>query len=247
MHYVMSDIHGGYEYFRRILDEIRFSDSDVLYVIGDVIDRGPHNIEMLQFCRCINNVYLIKGNHEYFMELTARHPDFAASWYRFGGRTTLGQMDLLLEEELQELFRYVEGLPWMIEVDQKEIPQLDRPLLLTHTGFLADPDRRMPGFCHPDLTGEEPFDIARAVDWWSRHEPYEYSISSDLYQLPDTVRFDKRLIVGHVPVMSGYVFEPVPYIYEQREYIDIDCGCGFRREGGRLACMRLEDGRIWYR
>ncbi len=39
--YVISDIHGEYELFIKLLEKIRFTSADTLYVLGDVIDRGP--------------------------------------------------------------------------------------------------------------------------------------------------------------------------------------------------------------
>ena len=40
MHYVMADLHGEYDRWRRMLDRIAFSDADTLYILGDVVDRG---------------------------------------------------------------------------------------------------------------------------------------------------------------------------------------------------------------
>lgn len=40
MIYVMSDIHGCYEQFMIMLKKIHFTDTDILYILGDVIDRG---------------------------------------------------------------------------------------------------------------------------------------------------------------------------------------------------------------
>lgn len=39
MDYCISDIHGYYGLFCRLLDKIRFSDKDKLYVLGDIIDK----------------------------------------------------------------------------------------------------------------------------------------------------------------------------------------------------------------
>ena len=250
MHYVMTDIHGDYQRFIEMLDEVQFSEDDRLYLIGDVIDRGTENLEMLDFCMRYTNVFLIKGNHEYFMELTGRHPDFAMDWRRFGGRNTLRQLDWISEEERAMFFEYVENLPWYMVLTPEEVPELERPYLLTHTGFLMPDDsmrgENVPAFCIPDFTGKTAFDVERAVDWMSRHYTWEYSISSDLYDLPETVRFDKRLLVGHIPVNSGHAFPPIPYMLERREYMDLDCGAAYRSAGGRMGCLRLEDMKIWY-
>lgn len=40
MDYCISDIHGYYGLFCRLLDKIRFGDKDKLYVLGDIIDKG---------------------------------------------------------------------------------------------------------------------------------------------------------------------------------------------------------------
>ena len=45
--YACSDIHGQYGLFQKMLKDIRFSDDDLLYIVGDVIDRGPESIPML--------------------------------------------------------------------------------------------------------------------------------------------------------------------------------------------------------
>ena len=46
--YVMSDIHGCYDEFMQMLDLISFSDYDELWIVGDVCDRGPKSMELLQ-------------------------------------------------------------------------------------------------------------------------------------------------------------------------------------------------------
>ena len=46
--YVMSDIHGCYGSFLSMLDKIGFSDTDLLIMAGDYIDRGRQSHEMLR-------------------------------------------------------------------------------------------------------------------------------------------------------------------------------------------------------
>ena len=47
MTYIIADIHGEYDKFIEILDLIQLKDSDTLYVLGDILDRGPHPIKTL--------------------------------------------------------------------------------------------------------------------------------------------------------------------------------------------------------
>ena len=48
MIYCMSDIHGELDRWQKMLELIRFSHDDTLYVLGDVIDRKPHGLEILR-------------------------------------------------------------------------------------------------------------------------------------------------------------------------------------------------------
>ena len=62
--YVLSDIHGEYAMLRKMLEKINFSDQDTLYVLGDVIDRGPHPVKALQYLMQLPNAICLAGNHE---------------------------------------------------------------------------------------------------------------------------------------------------------------------------------------
>lgn len=65
MHYVLSDIHGCYWEFKAMLEKIGFSKEDILYVNGDVIDRGEHSMAILQTMMQYPNIKPIIGNHEW--------------------------------------------------------------------------------------------------------------------------------------------------------------------------------------
>lgn len=63
--YVISDIHGQYDMFIELLDKIQFQNTDTLYILGDILDRGPHPIKTLMKLMEMPNVICIVGNHEY--------------------------------------------------------------------------------------------------------------------------------------------------------------------------------------
>ena len=63
MIYVISDIHGDYPSFYKMLLKINFSSSDSLCILGDVVDKGSDNLYLLEFIRHMENVCLIKGIH----------------------------------------------------------------------------------------------------------------------------------------------------------------------------------------
>ena len=59
----MSDIHGMYEKYIKMLEVIRFSDDD-LYIPGDVIDHGEQSVELIFDIMARPNVFPLYGNHE---------------------------------------------------------------------------------------------------------------------------------------------------------------------------------------
>ena len=64
--YVCSDLHGQYELYRLILSQIK--DGEKLYILGDVIDRGPDGIKILKdILQNKDKIELFVGNHELMM------------------------------------------------------------------------------------------------------------------------------------------------------------------------------------
>lgn len=95
MIYCMADIHGDYERYQKMLSEIQFSDEDTLYVIGDVIDRGPRGVDLVLDMMNRPNVVFLRGNHEQMCleDLLWHVWDARARWRMNGGSRT--RSDLL--------------------------------------------------------------------------------------------------------------------------------------------------------
>jgi len=85
MTYCISDIHGCYEEFTALLEQINFSDADTLYILGDVIDRGDATEQCLAYIKQAKNIHCLKGNHEVelfhsFMERLPKYADWIRDW-----------------------------------------------------------------------------------------------------------------------------------------------------------------------
>ena len=65
MTYVLSDIHGEYNLFMRLLEAIKFSDGDTVISCGDIVDKGKNSVKLLKLISNMPNAKCINGNHEY--------------------------------------------------------------------------------------------------------------------------------------------------------------------------------------
>ena len=67
--YAIGDIQGCYTEFQQLLAKINFNRSvDQLYLVGDVINRGPDSLKVLQWiCDHEDNIHLVLGNHDIYL------------------------------------------------------------------------------------------------------------------------------------------------------------------------------------
>ena len=124
MVYCISDIHGHYELFCRLLDKLKFGGGDRMYVLGDIVGKGAESIRLAKLLFSLDGVFCIAGNHEYdmlkrFRALTEQTGDFEAALDILRCDFEDGH---LLDAETVEGF---DSLPFEIETDE---------LILVHAG-----------------------------------------------------------------------------------------------------------------
>lgn len=230
--YVMSDIHGCFDMLMRMLDYIEFSDTDTLIIAGDYIDRGLQNKQMLEWIVNVpDNVKLIKGNHDL---------DFADKVY-----TVLEKTESERDEQLRVYAKYL----CCNEVSYNELKQY------------ADTIASMP-YIHRLTINEQKCIIVHAGYITSdKLNTSKYSSVYDFYlharedSYTDGGARDSIIISGHTPTISrkygmynhGKIYETYNKSINCRFY-DIDCGCSYINadSDARLACLRLDDMKIYY-
>ena len=60
--YVTSDAHGHVCALDEALSKISLTSDDTLYVLGDMIDRGPDPVGVINLVRSLPNARVLKGN-----------------------------------------------------------------------------------------------------------------------------------------------------------------------------------------
>ena len=114
----IADIHGCCRTFRRLLfDVVRLTKSDTLYLLGDMIDRGPDSkgviVTILELQADGYDVRPIRGNHEQMLLLSIYTPtnENMAKWLDSGGYMTLKSYGVSHPEELENHVYFVRDLP----------------------------------------------------------------------------------------------------------------------------------------
>ena len=231
MHYVLSDIHGNERRFRSILKQIDLKPEDTLYVLGDVIDRHPGGLRILRQLMSMKNVRMLLGNHEYMMLRALGHPldsniddgRALAHWYRNGGDVTHRHWKRLRKSIRAEIIEYLQSLPLNIDI---QVGGTDYRLV--HAA--------------PESLWAENTDVRYLTQThfavWRRLKEWEFPVPGP------------KLIFGHTPTRNYRDIAPME-IWHGPNAIGIDCGSGYPETGndslyGRLACIRLEDGKTYY-
>lgn len=233
MRYIVSDIHGCYQQYQMLLEKIHFSAEDELYVLGDVVDRGPEPIRLLQDMMKRPNVIFILGNHDFIMytlmkklsvEITEENYDKYLTkeilldynlWMQDGGQVTAEQFSKLSYSEKMDVLDYIAGasLYEVIEHNGKEYR-------LVHAG-LANfvPDKAMEEYDLYDFLEER-------ADYTKRYYPNENIF----------------LVTGHTPTVFIKGWEKTE-VYMENGHIALDCGCA---SGGKLAAFCIETREVIY-
>ena len=76
-HFVVGDIHGRYDTFISLLEAIDYNEeTDMIYSVGDLIDRGPKSVEVVKFFQQ-GNTWAVLGNHE---QMVINHQEWWQTW-----------------------------------------------------------------------------------------------------------------------------------------------------------------------
>lgn len=145
--YCIGDVQGCDSALRRLMDEIGFSASrDHLYLLGDLVNRGPESTAVLRRCVCADgSISVILGNHD--LHLLARYYGVRKS----SRRDTIDEV--IKAPDGDTLIGWLRQQPLM-----RQIVFQDGPLLMVHAGLL------------PQWTAAQALDLAQEVQTVLRDE-----------------------------------------------------------------------------
>ena len=235
--YCISDIHGHWDNFKRFIDTLE--KDDVVYVLGDVIDKGAEPIKCLKYIMNDPRFTMILGNHEYMMyqylstEIPYEQEELYVQWVMCNsGRDTLVEYRKLDEKDQDEILNFIKDLPL-------NIPNLkvgDRTYYLVHSNPHSYEKLRME---------DVGFDDDVIVSYvWDRVNPMDRIAVKD-----------QIVVAGHTFVQEylGYYDIEVKPVFSYKKnygsepdikntnYIDIDGGLAADLPNSKLIALCLDD------
>lgn len=215
MIYAVSDLHGySLDKFVAKLKEVNFSENDICFVLGDVIDRGKDGIRLLKWIMAHPWIRMIMGNHEKMMlesefifseitdesiaELSGEKLSAYSNWMANGGSVTLEALRKESPDTIKSIFDFIRELPLFDAVSTEE-----NDYILTHSGLgNFSKTKRLSQYSEDELL-------------WNR--PHI-----------DTKYFDNGIITvfGHTPTIN-YGKEYENRIIVTPTWMNIDTGAGY--------------------
>lgn len=237
--YCISDIHGHFDNLYKFVETL--DKDDRVFVLGDVVDKGPDSIKCLEYIMEDPRFTMLLGNHEYMMfDLLSQevgsyaYYDAYKLWVDWNeGKDTLDAYNSLERYKQLRIYNFIKNLPLNIP----NIKVGNKIFYLVHSCPHSNIKLTMADVEYSDIR------IGSYV--WDRVKPWS------------TMDIDNQVIIaGHTFIQEylGYdveVVEPV-FIYkwidddtnqriQDAHYIDIDGGLATPFKSARLIALCLDD------
>ena len=260
-HYVIGDVQGCFEELLDLTKLIEFSSTnDRLIFAGDIVNRGPQSLEVLDFCLKNNNaVSGVLGNHDFYLLYLLQH----------GGEDN--SLDKIVNSpKAKEYYDWLSALPLIKSIEIKNnifwivhagIPPFWNPsIAYKYSQEIEDQLKNNPKELLNNIWGDHP------SSWRDSHKEYEryrciinyltrmrylnYDSSLDLKKKDlspskklspwfnllekNSLSSNEYIIFGHWASLMGKT--------NKKNIIGLDTGCVW---GGSLTALRLEDMKIF--
>ena len=188
---IISDIHGGYDFFVKLLEKVNYTSDDILFILGDILEKGPDSLKTLRYVMELyekGNVYMVLGNNDHVClhvlndEKIDKYPKYLKKirsiYHDFGeelnvdlsndniDNINLRDFNKLIRENYSKELNFIKNLPTIIESED---------YLFAHASITD----------YNNMNKLDPYEVMR----------YDYFMRCD-FVLP------KMLFVGHYPTVA---------------------------------------------
>ena len=253
--FVIGDIQGCYDEFMSLLAEIGYSSqNDHLWLAGDMINRGPNNVGVMEFCMNEPHCQAVLGNHDlHFLGITAgvagpKGKDTIADlleWDACGDVIDWLRQQPLIHRADDHVMVHA-GIPPNWGIDDAERYAAEVEWILSgdnYQDFLAEMYGNDPVSWDTNLKGMARLRLITnyltRLRFCKPDGEIELTHKTDVappgfspwYALPRPLHQGTTILFGHWAAIDG--------ITHQKDALALDTGCVWGRS---LTALRLEDG-----
>jgi diadenosine tetraphosphatase ApaH/serine/threonine PP2A family protein phosphatase len=242
--YLMGDVHGYLHALIALLHRARLVTLDGAWIggsarlifLGDLVDRGPDGIGVIELVMRLQSqaaaaggeVRCLIGNHE--IQLMAAHRfarqdrHFVDAWRRNGGQ------DSDIARLTPRHLAWLRNLPAMLRINDRLLVHADAPLYLDYAPTLEGVNAAF----RAALASPDADDWDDLISDFSQHRAFASPRGGDRV-LRDFLRHygGKQIVHGHtpIPVMADIIMPTEPFVYADGRVVNIDGGMAMGSPG----------------
>lgn len=213
----VADIHGDDEKFRKALKSVSLKKTDILVLIGDLIDRGKKSKDVLDTVLLLKendfkNLIYIRGNHEQMLIDSIEDEDKEYIWIKNGGDKTLKSFRANYASQIPKIY---------IDLLKTSIPYYEYgDYIFVHAGLNFDLKEPL----------EDPYSLM-----WIRDMSMEKYRKSEFST--------KKIIHGHTPIERDKIIKD----FNNSNIMNLDNGIYLKGDNyGKLTIVDLTNNKILF-
>lgn len=223
--FAISDIHGCNKTFGKLLEQIQLGTDDELYILGDLIDRGPDSKgvfdRIFQMQEEGYQIHCLRGNHEQLYLDATRNAEAAPGiWEVNGGTETMRSFGVMRPAQIPDPYRsFMAELPYFFELED---------YVLVHAGL--------------NLRRHFPLMDSKSL-MWIRNWYSEFEDNRAEQWLDDRI-----IVHGHTPISHKETANMLEKV-DQLPVVNIDNGCVFagrKPDLGTLCAFDLTNQQLFW-
>ena len=120
--YIIGDVHGCFDQFIRLLKKINYDkQKDQIILTGDLVNRGPKSLDVLNYCLADENITTVLGNHDLYL------------LYLMNIKQGKGKLRKILKAaNNKEIFDWLITRPLLIQISDQST---NNKFIITHAGI----------------------------------------------------------------------------------------------------------------
>ena len=256
--YVIGDVHGCFDQLINLLDKIDYdSQKDKIILTGDLVNRGPESLAVLNYCMADKNITSVLGNHDlyllYLMSINQGKGDLKPvvdaenNMQIFEWLITRPLLIQISDQSNQNKFAITHaGIPeiWPIEKACELAEEVSMALTENASKILRIMWGDDPNTWNESLVGNDRYRVI--INYLTRMRFLGNAASLDLkntsakaregfkpwfnYDSKSYQRMNQYYVFGHWASLTGQTNNP--------HFIGLDTGCVWK---GKLTALRIDD------